>query len=657
MLSRLAYRNTRKSFGDFAVYFLTLTFGVMAFYAFGSIDAQTALLDAETGLENHAQNLSTVMDVLSVIVAVVLAFLVVYANSFLIKRRKREFGTYLILGMPRRQVSAILLMETLLVGVAALIAGLALGVAASQGLSVMTANLFEIDMSAYRFVFSPTSMLKTMGFFVLLFAAVSILNLLGFSRQTVSRLLNASKRSEPRVRNPLVSVALALIGLVLILTACATLLTVGLIDSVASNAIWLQIAAGCLGTFLLFAGGSGLVLKLLQSNRSSYLRGLNPFVIRQLDAKMSSTFATMAMVCITLFFAMVILGGGLSFGSVLNNQADIPYDVSFIRFADDGTDVDMFAGMADMDIDLSKLGTFHQFEVFESEVTAKTLLGENWNTLGEADIPLNAISETDANALLRLQGLAEVNVGDEGFALFGPYGSAQAGLSESYAQMELEITGHTLRSVPDGMVDTYSGVDGSIAGLPTLVLPDDLLSDAQPWHIVISGVYSGDAAATDRLLLAADEMRAFDETDPYNYMATKLEVHGEVLFVRAIVTFIGLYVGLILLVTSAAILALQQLSEATDNKDRYVTLSKIGVDRKMMAGSVRRQVATYFGTPLLVALAYTLVGGKVTVDVIDLFGQVDIARDYSLSVIAIAVVYGGYFVATSIAARRIALEG
>ena len=318
MLSKLALRNTRKSFGDFAVYFLTLTFGVAAFYAFGSVEAQSTLASLGSLKADNLRTLGATMDVMSVVVAIVLAFLVFYANGFLIRRRKREFGTYLVLGMPKRQVAAILLMETMLVGVLALGAGLALGVAASQGLSLLTAQLFELDMSRFRLIFSMPSLLKTVAFFGLLFVVASVLNLFGFSRQTINRLLNASKRRETRVRNPWLSAVLAVMGLVLAVAGCWALLQSGLIKSIDSGLIWIELGAGVLGTFLLFAGGSGLAMRVAQSSRRNYLRGLNPFVVRQLDRKVSSTYVTMAIVCITMFFAITILSGGISYGNGAN---------------------------------------------------------------------------------------------------------------------------------------------------------------------------------------------------------------------------------------------------------------------------------------------------------------------------------------------------
>ncbi len=135
MFSKLAIRNVRRSFRDYGIYFLTLTFGVCLFYTFNAIEGQGAMAYLAQREHPAVSAIMMLVDIFSVFVAVVLACLILYANRFLLRRRKRELGTYLLLGLSQMQVSKLLFLETGVIGLVSLGAGLALGVLASLGLS------------------------------------------------------------------------------------------------------------------------------------------------------------------------------------------------------------------------------------------------------------------------------------------------------------------------------------------------------------------------------------------------------------------------------------------------------------------------------------------------------------------------------------------
>ena len=141
---------------NYLIYFATLILGVAIFYVFNALGSQTVMLKVSSNTEEIIGLMNEAMSVVSVFVSVVLGFLVVYASTFLMKRRKKEFGIYLTLGMGKTQVAKILVIETLLIGVISLVIGLLLGIGISQGMSVVTANLFEADMTNFQFMVSTS---------------------------------------------------------------------------------------------------------------------------------------------------------------------------------------------------------------------------------------------------------------------------------------------------------------------------------------------------------------------------------------------------------------------------------------------------------------------------------------------------------------------
>jgi putative ABC transport system permease protein len=125
MFYKLAVKNVTKSMKDYTVYFLTLMFGVCLFYMFNSIDSQTAMLKLSSSQQQAVKALTQIIGYVSVFISVVLGFLIVYANGFLMKRRKKELGVYMTLGMPKGKISIIIIVETLLIGLISLAVGLA----------------------------------------------------------------------------------------------------------------------------------------------------------------------------------------------------------------------------------------------------------------------------------------------------------------------------------------------------------------------------------------------------------------------------------------------------------------------------------------------------------------------------------------------------
>ena len=197
MLFKLSVKNMKKSIKDYAIYFLTLVLGVAIFYMFNSLDSQQAMLQVSQSTREIIKLMIEMLGFVSVFVAVILGLLIVYANNFLINRRKREFGIYMILGMGRRQISGIILLETILIGILSLAVGIFIGVFASQFMSILVAKLFEANMSEFTFVFSMESCIKTCIYFAVMYIAVIIFNILTISRYKLINLLTLIPVASP----------------------------------------------------------------------------------------------------------------------------------------------------------------------------------------------------------------------------------------------------------------------------------------------------------------------------------------------------------------------------------------------------------------------------------------------------------------------------
>lgn len=206
MLFKLSIKNITKSIKDYAIYFFTLVLGVAIFYVFNAIDSQTVMLNVSSSTSEIIRLMTTILGGVSVFVSFILGFLIIYASRFLIKRRNKEFGIYLTLGMSKRKISLILFFETLIIGVISLGVGLALGTVLSQLMSILVANMFEADLTKFQFTFSSSAALKTLLYFSIMYLIVMIFNTIIVNKCKLIDLLHGNKKSEKvKLKNPIIA--------------------------------------------------------------------------------------------------------------------------------------------------------------------------------------------------------------------------------------------------------------------------------------------------------------------------------------------------------------------------------------------------------------------------------------------------------------------
>lgn len=336
MLCKLAWGNVRRAGRDYLVYLLTLTLGVTVFYAFNTISMQVDIAGIDE--EGLAQVMGSMLGDLTYFLAGVMAFLMVYANNFIMKRRKKEFGLYQVLGMGRGRVATIMALETVIVSVVAFVAGIVLGVGLSQLMTFFTASLFKTQIANFHFFFSMYAFNLTLVCMLVMFVLTLLLNLRAVRRTKLIELMGAERRNESiKTRNPWIAIAIFAVGAVLVGVAYYRLLRDGFpltaTDSKlqeAMNQFGITTAMVTVGTFALFWGLSGMLIKLLQSLRGVYWRGLNMFTVRQLAAKVNTVCFSMGVIAMLLFLAITSVTCGMSIANVMNENLERynPVDVS-----------------------------------------------------------------------------------------------------------------------------------------------------------------------------------------------------------------------------------------------------------------------------------------------------------------------------------------
>ncbi|MFB6732507.1 FtsX-like permease family protein, partial [Bacillus mobilis] len=329
MYSKLAIGNVKKSIKDYAIYFLTLTLAVCIFYSFNSIESQKALMEISASDKKYVPTVMNAISNVSVFVSVILGSLILYANNFLIKKRKKELGIYMTLGMGRRNISRILVTETFLVGVISLVSGLIIGIGVSQGLSTFALKLYELPINKYKFTISTGAIGKSVFYFGIMFLLVMLCNVYVVSKYKIIDLLTAGRKNEDvKFINPLIYVITFIMCVASLGCAYVTVLKIGL--NYQNPMLVVSILLGILGTFLFFFSLSGFILYVVKKNKKVYFKGLNIFIIKQINSKVNTNFISMSVICLMLFLTMVALSTGISFNRMMDAtiKEETPFDAS-----------------------------------------------------------------------------------------------------------------------------------------------------------------------------------------------------------------------------------------------------------------------------------------------------------------------------------------
>ena len=653
MYFKLAFKNIKKSYKNYVIYFLTLIFGICIFYTFNSIESQSVMMELNEQKQSAFMMAEQLIGYISVFIAFVLGFLIVYANNYLIKRRKKEFGIYMTLGMENGSLSKMIFLETLFIGAISLGIGVVLGIMLSQALSVLTAYMFQVDLTKFQFVFSPLGFKRTVLCFSIIYLVVLIFNFISVRKIKLIDLLTASKRNEkPTIKNLWVSVILFLVSVGILGIAYYKVIHDG-IAFASFNALGLPILLGCIGTFIFFYSLTGFFLKVIQGNKKFYLRDLNMFVMKQISSKINTTFVSLSFICLMLFLAICTFSGGLGINRAIN--ADLKdltkFDVTF--WSNSGENIESL--LKEKNIDISNIAKEDSNMVmYDSGVKYSNFLSKEGMTAMKNYFPVAndndilVIGENGYNNTLKLLGKEHVNLKENQYLAVGNIDEMKKWVNESLESgKKINISGKTLEPA-NKKYENINLYNFTMKGdILILVVKDFLLEGLKPVSSRFNMMLKDNSNTKEELENVRDKL-----VESQVYSITKKEIYDNAAGLGATMAYLGIYLGLIFIITSAVVLAIQQLTESTDNVERYRLLKEIGVDQKMINKAIFTQVGVYFMLPLSLAIVHSIVGLKISSTIVGVFGNASIIPNIIITAIIFVIIYGGYFLATYLGAKK-----
>ncbi|MBO5389355.1 MAG: ABC transporter permease [Lachnospiraceae bacterium] len=675
---KMALANIKKSMRDYVVYFITLIIGVAIFYVFNSVGDQSVVKGITGSGYDIIELMLILLDGVSIGVAFVLGFLIIYANNFLIKRRKKEFGVYMLLGMDKKQVSKILVSETFLVGVASLVVGLGIGIFASQFVSIIVGKFFEIDMSAYAFTVSGGALLKTAINFAVIYLVVIVFHGVSISKYKLIDLLSAGKKTEKQMlKNPVISTIIFLVSVVALGYAYYR---VGFCTrDLNQSEIIRHILVGVVSTVLIFWSMSGFLLSALRGCKKLYNKNLNSFVIRQFCNSINSSAITMAIICLMLFVTICTFASGFSIAHDLQTVVEDSTPVDYSMMMTGTKPVSQLVEEEGMPANQWAADDMVELSIYQVEnMTWGSSLGDIKDVASEQfpavrwETKENIIAVSDYNRLAALYGAREIELGADEYEIVCDFESFKQFRDDAMAAGQtIDCGGYILKPGAKECKNGFIVMSGGSTNTGVVVVPDEVAASLEGDGKISGYLMAGNFNVEGKKEKKEIEQRLLDVTGKYwemnyddlNYLppmtiGTKVTIVESSNGLTLLSTFIVIYMGIVFLIASAALLALKALSESIDSTGRYEILKKIGSDHRMLRKALFAQIAVYFTLPLVVAIIHSIFGMKFAEFAMSAFLSGSPFWGICVTAALMAVLYGGYMLATYRTSKRIVeIEG
>ena len=670
MLFKLSIKNQKKSIKDYSLYFFTLILGIAIFYIFNAVEAQTSMMELSQTKSQIIGIMNSALEAMSVLVSFILGFLIAYASQFLIKKRKKEFGLYLLLGMKKINVCMIIFFETVIIGFISLLIGLILGISLSQFMSLFVASLFEANMQKFVFVVSSKAIIKTILYFILIFIFVTVMDLIIVSKAKLIDLLTAHyKKEKNMIKNPYLS-------FVLFIAACLMLayayynVTVRYNTLTSQNDVLIQIILGIIGTFLIFYSISGFVLAIIKKIPNIYHRHLNSFVVSEIGNKINSTVISGSIICLLLFMTICLLSSSFSLKRFKENSLKdtAPISASFSKKMDDSYSIKEIFNKQKIDTSIYK-NSYNFYTYTSLETTIGSVLGnygiEMLNTDPTAkeylDTKLPIINESTYNKVAKLYNNKTINLNKDEYQIIGNNKNQMHMFNDALKQgnQTIAFMNQTLHAKYNHTIDGFLMMNNNACFgedcFGFIIIPDEFdLNNLS---------YSSNYLLVPKM---SDENNKYISSSKFDQtinpetkewqsvlVSSQTDLYDESIGSSGVIIFVSLYLGFIFMISGAALLALKEMSDAIDNKNKYEILRKIGTSNENINNALFKQMLVFFGFPLLLAIIHSIFGIQVCNIMLEIYNSDALLQSILITAGMIIVIYGGYFLVSYLSCKRV----
>ena len=602
MLAKLTLQNLKKTCKNYLIYVISITLAFSLMFSFNLISNSKDIIELSSVMENF----KSIMLLVNCIILFVLSYLINYTIKFMFHKRSKEFGTYMILGIEKKQISKMFLLENLLMGIIALLLSFFIGYFFSQILSFIIMNIFErpYEVSLAKDLGIP--ILYSIIYFVIIYFIVLFLTHRRIKKTTIHNLLNLEKKNEEkktqkRKHGTLKFFLFLLLGIISLLMINHEFIGIGIEPSFGKIVLAsLLLIISIYG--ITFNLGDTLINFVLKKNKRKYKKN-HLFIVRQFTSKiktMSFTLSTLSLLILLTFLSLSISN---LMNAILEHQIEMvaPMDITII---DDEENFSKYLDVIHKNYTIEEQFIYHSYNNDNDSIFDK--LSEEEKSWNEDD---TVIRLSDYNKLMQMRGKEPISLASNEYAI-----NVSTEMEQVLSNKKEEIRNITLPNeekleLKNIFTENYSSMYSLGSGY-LVIVPDEKIYnlEIEGSYLIINTVEETNELLEDELIKAVNNELCEEDENGYTYCysAANISVKGSYESMNksttTILSFALFYLAFIFTTVTGAILAIQTLNDAEKYKYRFQVLSKLGMEEKELHKSIFTETSIFFIFPIIYPL-------------------------------------------------------
>jgi putative ABC transport system permease protein len=516
--------------------------------------------------------------------------------------------------------------------------------------------MFEVNMKDFHFIFSKSAAVKAVINFSIIFLVVILFNTLNLSKLKIIDLIYGDRKNqELKIKSVKKSIILFMVSVLTLFTAYYTILKNGLLDN---KIVLFCVVLGSIGTFLFFVSISGIFLVLCKRNKRKHYKELNIIVLKHIQSRINTSYFSMTVICLLLFLTIGVFSTGSTLGNYYNKEmVDLnKFDATLI-FQDFGNGYDDavdFIKEKDKKIlsYFEKSLAYNQYSTDFGIIKASQTGNIDFKYDGEEELNISAISISDYNKIMNIQGGKTIDLKPDEYFIVSNMKELQKPWEEFLSKgINIEIADKNLKPkfhepLDETLVNAFARMNYG-----NVVVHDNLADKLKVNLMILSGNYKEKTLDTEYILEESVE-KINNSDEVFINLISKRIIYDESRGISTMFSYLGIYLGIVFLLTGSSILSLQQLSESSENSKKFELLKKLGAGRDLISKTLFKQIFITFMIPLGLAAFHSIFGLKVVSNTIELLGNINILNSILITALFIIFFYGGYFIFTYHSVKR-----